>query len=70
MAIAFRHGIVGTVNRFTMWHFGELVATVEHSPNGDWVVETPDGSRHSHASRPEAIRRCASLAQARDPRMA
>ena len=69
MAIELRHGIVGTLDRFTMWHFGEIVATVRHA-EGDWIVETPDGSRYRYRSRPLAIRRCSSLARARDRRVA
>ena len=65
-----RHGIVGTLDRFTMWHFGEVVAIVEHSRDGDWIVETPDGSRYRYPSRPLAIQRCSSLARARDVRVA
>lgn len=70
MATELTHGIVGTLDRFVMWHFGEVVAKVEHAPDGDWIVETPDGSRYPYASRPLAIRRCSSLARAREQRVA
>ena len=56
-----KHGVVGTLNRFTMWHLGEVVAEVEHTDEGDWIVMEPDGSRHRYSSRPLAIRRCSSL---------
>jgi hypothetical protein len=68
--IEVEHGIVGTLNRFTMWHFGQVVATVRHSHGGDWIVETPDGSRYRYSSRPLAIQRCSSLMRSRGARTA
>jgi hypothetical protein len=63
-----KHGVVGTLNRFTMWHLGEVVAEVEHTDAGDWIVTEPDGSRHRYSSRPLAIRRCSSLVAGRPRR--
>ena len=64
--IEIKHGVVGTIDRFTMWHSGEVVAEVRHSHETGWIVETPDGSCYRYTSRPLAIDRCVSLAHALD----
>ena len=64
--IEIKHGVVGTIDRFTMWHSGEVVAGVRHSHENDWIVETPEGSCYHCSSRPLAISRCVSLAHALD----